>query len=60
MFFAYMDETKKLKFYFIYLLYRAFGTLQDPTLEGKLYHTFQMNLNQEGLRVLDTATLALW
>ena len=52
---AELDGTNKLKFYFIDLFDAAIRSLQDDTLNGKLYHTFEMGLDQEGFRVFDKA-----
>jgi hypothetical protein len=38
--FSEKDEHNTLKFYFIDLLDSVIRSAQDPTLEGKLYHTF--------------------
>jgi hypothetical protein len=32
---------------------------EDPTLQGKLYHTFEMEVNQEGNRVFEKANSGL-
>ena len=54
-----LDGTNKLKFYFIDLFDAAIRSIEDPTLDGKLYHTFEMGLDQEGFRVFDKANSGL-
>jgi hypothetical protein len=56
---AELDGTNKLKFYFIDLFDAAIRSIEDPTLDGKLYHTFEMGLDQEGFRVFDKANSGL-
>ena len=56
---AELDGTNKLKFYFIDLFDAAIRSIQDPTLDGKLYHTFEMGVDQEGFRVFDKANSGL-
>ncbi len=48
-----------LKFCFIDLLYAVIRSAQDPTLEGKLYHTFEASHDQEGNRMYDKANSGL-
>ena len=56
---AELDGTNKLKFYFIDLFDAAIWTLQDNTLEVKLFHTFEIQQNQEGFRVFEKANSGL-
>ena len=37
----------------------AIRSIEDPTLDGKLYHTFEMGQDQEGFRVFDKANSGL-
>ncbi len=46
-----MDGTNRLKFHFIDLYDAVFRSIQDPTLEEKLYHAFEMQLDKDDLRV---------
>ena len=54
-----LDGDNTLKFYFIDLLEAVIRSIQDPTLEGKLYHTFEVSFDQEGMRVFDKANSGL-
>jgi hypothetical protein len=56
---AALDGSNKLQFYFIDLFDVVIRSLQDPTLEGKVYHSFRMELNQGGLRVFEKANSGL-
>ncbi len=53
------DGSNKLKFYYIDLLKAIIRSAEDPTLAGKLYHTFEMQLDQEGNRVFEKANSGL-
>ncbi len=57
--FSEKDEHNTLKFYFIDLLDSVIRSAQDPTLEGKLYHTFEASHDQEGNRMFDKANSGL-
>ncbi len=57
--FSELDGQNVLKFYFIDLLDAVVRSAQDPTLEGKLYHTFEASHDQEGNRMFDKATSGL-
>jgi len=59
MFFTELDGANTLKFYFIDLLDAVIRTTQDPTLEGKLYHTFEAFHDQEGNRIFEKANSGL-
>ena len=54
-----MDGDNTLKFYFIDLLDAVIRSAQDPTLEGKLYHTFEALHDQEGNRIFEKANSGL-
>ena len=54
-----LDGDNNLKFYFIDLLESVIRTAQDPTLEGKLYHTFELSQDQEGQRIFENANSGL-
>ncbi len=41
------------KFYFIDLFEAAIRSLQDPTLDGLLYHELEMAQDSEGFRVFE-------
>ena len=49
------DGSNKLKFYYIDLVKAIIRSAEDPTLAGKLYHTFEMQVDQEGNRVFEKA-----
>ena len=51
-----LDGDNTLKFYFIDLLEAVIRSIQDPTLEGKLYNSFETFLDHEGMRVLPKQT----
>jgi hypothetical protein len=53
------DGSNKLKFYYIDLLKAIIRSAEDPTLEGKLNHTFEMQVDQEGNRVFEKANSGL-
>jgi hypothetical protein len=53
------DGSNKLKFYYIDLLQALISSAEDPTLEGKLHHSFEMQVDQEGNRVLEEANSEL-
>ena len=57
--FSEKDEHNTLKFYFIDLLDSVIRSAQDPTLEGKLYHSFEASHDQEGNRMFDNANSGL-
>ncbi len=57
--FSERDGYNMLKFYFIALLDAVIRSAQDPTLEGKLYHTFEASHDQEGKRMFDKANSGL-
>ena len=46
-------------FYFIDLLDAVIRSARDPTLEGKLYHTFEASHDEEGKRIFDKANCGL-
>ncbi len=50
-FFTGLDGSNKLKFYYIDLIEAIIRSAQDPSLEGKLYHTFESFLDPDGMRV---------
>jgi hypothetical protein len=54
-----LDGGNKLKFFYIDLLESIIRTVQDPTLEGKLYHTFEYSRDQEGMRIFDKVNSGL-
>ncbi len=54
-----LDGGNKLKFFYIDLLESIIRTAQDPTLEGKLYHTFEYSRDQEGMRIFDKVNSGL-
>ena len=56
---AAMDGTNRLKFHFIDLHDAVVRSIQDPALEGKLHHAFEMQLDKDGLRVLEKANSGL-
>ena len=58
-FLAAMDGTNRLKFHFIDLYDAVVRSIQDPTLEGKLYHAFELQLDKDGLRMFDKANSGL-
>ena len=47
-FLAAMDGTNRLKFHFIDLYDAVVRSIQDPTLEGKLYYAFELQLDKDG------------
>ncbi len=49
------DGSSKLKFYYIDLLQAIIRCAEDPTLEGKLYHAFEMHVDQDGNRGIEKA-----
>jgi hypothetical protein len=51
--FTELNGTNSLKFYFIDLFEAAIRSLQDPTLDGLLYHELEMAQDSEGLRVFE-------
>lgn len=53
------DGSNKLKFYYIDLVKAIIRSAEDPTLAGKLYHTFEMQVDQEGNRVFEKANSGL-
>ena len=57
--FSEKDGYNMLKFYFIDLIDVVIQSAQDPTLEGKLYHTFEASHDQEGNRMFDKANSGL-
>ena len=57
--FSELDGANKLKFYYIDLIEAVVRSAQDPTLEGKLYHTFELNRDQDGMRIFDKANSGL-
>ncbi len=54
------DGSNKLKFYYIDLVKAIIRSAEDPTLAGKLYHTFEMQVDQEGNRVFERQTQDLF
>ncbi len=40
-----LNCANKIKFYYINLIDAVIQTVQDPTLEGKLYHTSESSLD---------------
>jgi hypothetical protein len=59
LFFSELDGANKLKFYYIDLIEAIIRSAQDPTLEGKLYHTFESSKDQDGMRVFDKVNSGL-
>ncbi len=57
--FASKDGSNKLKFYYIDLLQAMIHSAEYPTLQGKLYHTFEMEVDQEGNRGFEEANSGL-
>jgi hypothetical protein len=57
--FTELDGTNRLKFYYIDLFDAAIRSLQDPTLDGLLYHEFEMAQDSEGFRVFENINSGL-
>ena len=57
--FSEKDGYNMLKFYFIDFIDAVIQSAQDPTLEGKLYHTFEASHYQEGNRMFDKVNSGL-
>jgi hypothetical protein len=57
--FTELDGTNRLKFYYIYLFDAAIRSLQDPTLNGLLYHEFEMTQDSAGFRVFENINSGL-
>ncbi len=53
------DGSNKLKFYYVDLLQAMIRCAEDPTMQGKPYHTFEMQVDQEGNRVFEKANPGL-
>ena len=58
-FLAAMDGPNRVKFHFIDLYAAVVPSLQDPTLEEKLYHAFERQLDKDGLRLFKKANSGL-
>ncbi len=58
-FLAAMDGSNRLNFHFIALYDAVVRSIQDPTLEGKLYHAFELQLDKDGLRMFEKANSGL-
>jgi hypothetical protein len=57
--FTELDGTNRLRFYFIDLLDAAIGSHQDATLDGLLYHEFEMVQNSERFEVFENVNYGL-
>ena len=57
--FTELDGDNKLKFYYIDLYKAVIRSIQDPSLSGKLYHTFEMETDNDGNRVFEKANSGL-
>ena len=57
--FSEKDGYNMLKFYFIDLIDAVIRSAQDPTLEGKLYHTSEASHDEEGNRMFVKANSGL-
>jgi hypothetical protein len=57
--FSELDGANKLKFYFIDLIEAIIRSAQDPSIEGKLYHTFELSQDKDGMRIFDKVNSGL-
>ena len=54
-----LDGFNKLKFYWIDLVKAIKRCIEDPTYKDKLYHAFELSLNEKGERLFDRANSGL-
>ena len=54
-----LDGDNKLKFYWIDLVKAIERSIEDPSYLNKLYHAFEMSLDENGVRVFDRANSGL-